>query len=133
MQFFAKAGFPCPSRRNPSDHFLRCINSDFDAVTTTMMACQRVHVCMSNNLFYLYSHKFHNYYLSTSVFLSLFVSSAWLCLRLWLLLLFSLLKGKFNFIAGTCLIIRILYRSSKGSLHVALVKHRLTLKKKSDT
>ncbi|BAT91171.1 hypothetical protein VIGAN_06248400 [Vigna angularis var. angularis] len=40
MQFFAKAGFPCPSRRNPSDHFLRCINSDFDAVTTKITASQ---------------------------------------------------------------------------------------------
>ncbi|KAK6937182.1 hypothetical protein RJ641_034212 [Dillenia turbinata] len=29
-QFFAKAGFPCPSKINPSDHFLYCINSDFD-------------------------------------------------------------------------------------------------------
>ncbi|XP_004293165.1 PREDICTED: ABC transporter G family member 13-like isoform X2 [Fragaria vesca subsp. vesca] len=33
VEFFAKAGVPCPSRRNPSDHFLRCINSDFDKVT----------------------------------------------------------------------------------------------------
>ncbi|KAL6202752.1 hypothetical protein ACLB2K_026457 [Fragaria x ananassa] len=33
VEFFAKAGIPCPSRRNPSDHFLRCINSDFDKVT----------------------------------------------------------------------------------------------------
>ncbi|KAG7035871.1 ABC transporter G family member 15 [Cucurbita argyrosperma subsp. argyrosperma] len=35
-QFFAEANFPCPSRRNPSDHFLRCINSDFDIVTATL-------------------------------------------------------------------------------------------------
>ncbi|KAJ9699249.1 hypothetical protein PVL29_008042 [Vitis rotundifolia] len=30
LQFFAEAGFPCPSRRNPSDHFLHCTNSSFD-------------------------------------------------------------------------------------------------------
>uniref|UniRef100_A0A7N0U4Q4 ABC transporter domain-containing protein n=1 Tax=Kalanchoe fedtschenkoi TaxID=63787 RepID=A0A7N0U4Q4_KALFE len=36
VEFFREAGFPCPSRRNPSDHFLRCINSDFDAVTKTL-------------------------------------------------------------------------------------------------
>ncbi|CAL2255704.1 unnamed protein product [Prunus armeniaca] len=33
VAFFARAGVPCPSRRNPSDHFLRCINSDFNRVT----------------------------------------------------------------------------------------------------
>ncbi|GAB2246124.1 hypothetical protein Droror1_Dr00001617 [Drosera rotundifolia] len=37
LTFFAQAGFPCPSRRNPSDHFLRCINSDFDKVTATLL------------------------------------------------------------------------------------------------
>ncbi|CAI0450165.1 unnamed protein product [Linum tenue] len=42
VQFFAHAGFPCPSKRNPSDHFLRCVNSDFDAVTTTLKGSQRV-------------------------------------------------------------------------------------------
>ena len=42
LQFFAEAGFPCPSRRNPSDHFLRCINSDFDLVTATLMGSHRV-------------------------------------------------------------------------------------------
>ncbi|KAF4362779.1 hypothetical protein F8388_022436, partial [Cannabis sativa] len=29
-QFFEEAGFPCPTKANPSDHFLRCVNSDFD-------------------------------------------------------------------------------------------------------
>ncbi|CAI0450163.1 unnamed protein product [Linum tenue] len=42
VQFFAHAGFPCPSKRNPSDHFLRCVNSDFDAVTTTLKGSQRI-------------------------------------------------------------------------------------------
>ncbi|KAL6966562.1 ABC transporter G member 15 [Sarracenia purpurea var. burkii] len=41
VQFFAEAGFPCPSRRNPSDHFLRCINSDFDIVTATLKGSLR--------------------------------------------------------------------------------------------
>lgn len=41
-KFFAEAGFPCPSRRNPSDHFLRCINSDFDVVTATLKGSQRL-------------------------------------------------------------------------------------------
>ncbi|KAJ3682248.1 hypothetical protein LUZ60_014821 [Juncus effusus] len=35
-EFFAQAGFPCPSLRNPSDHFLRCVNSDFDKVKATL-------------------------------------------------------------------------------------------------
>ncbi|KAM7523764.1 hypothetical protein LguiA_013666 [Lonicera macranthoides] len=29
-EFFAINGFPCPSMRNPSDHYLRTINKDFD-------------------------------------------------------------------------------------------------------
>nr|DAD41064.1 TPA_asm: hypothetical protein HUJ06_015387 [Nelumbo nucifera] len=29
-EFFAVNGFPCPSLRNPSDHYLRTINKDFD-------------------------------------------------------------------------------------------------------
>ncbi|KAH8520176.1 hypothetical protein H0E87_001588 [Populus deltoides] len=40
--FFAEAGFPCPRRRNPSDHFLRCINSDFDAITATLKGSQKI-------------------------------------------------------------------------------------------
>ncbi|KAJ0969966.1 hypothetical protein J5N97_022843 [Dioscorea zingiberensis] len=35
-EFFALAGFPCPSLRNPSDHFLRCVNADFDKVKATL-------------------------------------------------------------------------------------------------
>ncbi|XP_026388149.1 ABC transporter G family member 11-like isoform X1 [Papaver somniferum] len=29
-EFFALNGFPCPTMRNPSDHYLRTINKDFD-------------------------------------------------------------------------------------------------------
>ncbi|GMH05933.1 hypothetical protein Nepgr_007773 [Nepenthes gracilis] len=29
-QFFAQNGFPCPNLRNPSDHYLRTINGDFE-------------------------------------------------------------------------------------------------------
>ncbi|CAA6669549.1 unnamed protein product [Spirodela intermedia] len=36
VKFFTHAGFPCPPLRNPSDHFLRCINSDFDKVGATL-------------------------------------------------------------------------------------------------
>ncbi|KAL9675919.1 hypothetical protein QQ045_004127 [Rhodiola kirilowii] len=43
IEFFAEAGVPCPSRRSPSDHFLRCINSDFDVVTSTLKGSQRYH------------------------------------------------------------------------------------------
>ncbi|XP_009763606.1 ABC transporter G family member 1-like [Nicotiana sylvestris] len=30
IEFFALSGFPCPTLQNPSDHFLKTINSDFD-------------------------------------------------------------------------------------------------------
>ncbi|XP_042053687.1 ABC transporter G family member 11-like [Salvia splendens] len=36
-EFFGGAGFPCPEFRNPADHFIRCINSDFDKVKETLL------------------------------------------------------------------------------------------------
>ncbi|KAJ8446888.1 hypothetical protein Cgig2_016198 [Carnegiea gigantea] len=44
-RFFAKVGFPCPSRRNPADHVLRCINSDFEKVKATLKGSYGAHVC----------------------------------------------------------------------------------------
>ncbi|CAN1173353.1 ABC transporter G family member 15 [Linum perenne] len=32
VKFFGDCGFPCPIRRNPPDHFLRCITPEFDQV-----------------------------------------------------------------------------------------------------
>ncbi|KAI3968037.1 hypothetical protein MKW92_052032 [Papaver armeniacum] len=32
-EFFTLNGFPCPTMRNPSDHYLRTINKDFDKVS----------------------------------------------------------------------------------------------------
>uniref|UniRef100_M4EAY5 ABC transporter domain-containing protein n=1 Tax=Brassica campestris TaxID=3711 RepID=M4EAY5_BRACM len=41
-EFFAQAGFPCPALRNPSDHFLRCVNSDFDKVRATLKGSMKL-------------------------------------------------------------------------------------------
>ncbi|XVE95924.1 hypothetical protein REPUB_Repub02eG0177300 [Reevesia pubescens] len=41
VKFFADAGFPCPTRRNPPDHFLRCINSDFDKIIAILMQTRK--------------------------------------------------------------------------------------------
>ncbi|XP_063945340.1 ABC transporter G family member 11 [Daucus carota subsp. sativus] len=41
-EFFAQAGFPCPALRNPSDHFLRCINSDFDKVKASLKGSMKL-------------------------------------------------------------------------------------------
>ncbi|KAJ9129619.1 hypothetical protein P3X46_033767 [Hevea brasiliensis] len=41
IKFFSEAGFPCPTRRNPSDHFLRCINSDFDKIAAIQLRSQK--------------------------------------------------------------------------------------------
>jgi hypothetical protein len=48
LQFFAETGFPCPSRRNPSDHFLRCVNSDFDDVATALKGSMKLRAVRSN-------------------------------------------------------------------------------------
>ncbi|KAF7850862.1 hypothetical protein BT93_L4947 [Corymbia citriodora subsp. variegata] len=41
IEFFADSGFACPRRRNPADHFLRCISLDFDSVTATLLRSHR--------------------------------------------------------------------------------------------
>ncbi|XLS89375.1 hypothetical protein HN51_065383 [Arachis hypogaea] len=46
-EFFAQAEFPCPALRNPSDHFLRCINSDFDKVKATLKGSMKLRVFRS--------------------------------------------------------------------------------------
>ncbi|XP_028759017.1 ABC transporter G family member 15 [Neltuma alba] len=40
LKFFTDAGFPCPVRRNPSDHFLLCVNLDFDAIDAVTMSSE---------------------------------------------------------------------------------------------
>jgi len=36
VQHFATAGFPCPELQNPSDHYLRAVNTDFDQLRTAL-------------------------------------------------------------------------------------------------
>ncbi|KAK7285623.1 hypothetical protein RJT34_20399 [Clitoria ternatea] len=49
LKFFADAGFHCPTRRNPSDHFLLCINLDFDLITEALNRIQLSVVSSSNS------------------------------------------------------------------------------------
>uniref|UniRef100_A0A452YI65 ABC transporter domain-containing protein n=1 Tax=Aegilops tauschii subsp. strangulata TaxID=200361 RepID=A0A452YI65_AEGTS len=71
-EFFAQAGFPCPPLRNPSDHFLRCINADFDKVKATLKGSMKMrfersddpleHITTSDairRLFSYYQHSQH--------------------------------------------------------------------------
>lgn len=48
-QFFQQVGFPCPAFRNPSDHFLRCINSDFDKVKATLKGSMKLRMVKSDD------------------------------------------------------------------------------------
>uniref|UniRef100_A0A0D3HBH1 ABC transporter domain-containing protein n=1 Tax=Oryza barthii TaxID=65489 RepID=A0A0D3HBH1_9ORYZ len=38
-EFFASNGYPCPPMRNPSDHFLRTVNKDFDKESKEGLPC----------------------------------------------------------------------------------------------
>ncbi|GLJ39572.1 hypothetical protein SUGI_0808540 [Cryptomeria japonica] len=42
QEFFAQVGFTCPRNRNPADHFLRCINADFDKVKDVLRGSFRL-------------------------------------------------------------------------------------------
>lgn len=59
LQFFAQAGFPCPALRNPSDHFLRCINSDFDKVKATLKGSMKLRVFNFSSLSHKFVFQFH--------------------------------------------------------------------------
>lgn len=48
--FFAASGFPCPTLQNPSDHFLKCVNSDFDRVRATLKGSFRLREHESSDL-----------------------------------------------------------------------------------
>ncbi|BAF15289.1 ABC transporter G family member 11 isoform X2 [Oryza sativa Japonica Group] len=48
-EFFAQTGFPCPPLRNPSDHFLRCVNSDFDKVKATLKGSMKARIERSDD------------------------------------------------------------------------------------
>jgi hypothetical protein len=72
LQFFAQAGFPCPALRNPSDHFLRCINSDFDKVKATLKGSMKLRVWTSSfALNYKLSSSYKYYYNQVITALSL--------------------------------------------------------------
>ncbi|KAK9922025.1 hypothetical protein M0R45_030508 [Rubus argutus] len=50
VKFFSDAGFPCPTRKNPPEHYLRCISSDFDRVITALILSQRMNYGSSSHV-----------------------------------------------------------------------------------
>ncbi|XBJ24176.1 hypothetical protein VPH35_002116 [Triticum aestivum] len=75
-EFFAQAGFPCPPLRNPSDHFLRCINADFDKVKATLKGSMKMrfersddpleHITTSDAITRLFSYYQHSQHYLTA-------------------------------------------------------------------
>uniref|UniRef100_A0A0E0FBJ9 ABC transporter domain-containing protein n=1 Tax=Oryza meridionalis TaxID=40149 RepID=A0A0E0FBJ9_9ORYZ len=49
-EFFTQSGFPCPHQRNPSDHFLRTINKDFDEGTMESSKANRKTAAEATNI-----------------------------------------------------------------------------------
>ncbi|CAI0422288.1 unnamed protein product, partial [Linum tenue] len=48
QQFFATSGFPCPPQRNPSDHYLRTVNKDFDEHDSTTTAEESIEILVKS-------------------------------------------------------------------------------------
>ncbi|CAI0422255.1 unnamed protein product [Linum tenue] len=48
QQFFASSGFPCPPQRNPSDHYLRTVNKDFDEQDSTTAAEESIEILVKS-------------------------------------------------------------------------------------
>lgn len=55
MQVFASNGFPCPTHYNPSDHYLRIINNDFEQVYMPTLTLNNVYLKALGTLEVLYT------------------------------------------------------------------------------
>ncbi|KAG2405626.1 ABC transporter G family member 15 [Vigna angularis] len=63
VKFFADAGFPCPTRKNPPEHFLRCVSPEFDSVTALIKSkienvCIAAHAAVCFTIFSILQHGF---------------------------------------------------------------------------
>ncbi|KAK7396232.1 hypothetical protein VNO78_17092 [Psophocarpus tetragonolobus] len=56
VKFFADAGFPCPIKKNPPEHFLRCVSSEFDSVTTLIQS-RNVNIDVRSLIFIEFSYE----------------------------------------------------------------------------